>query len=330
MGFNSATTFQPWRHFNPLKGANQIIFPVSIRPRLFSHGDLRECYRDENWKERFNSATTFQPWRLPYWIPKHLGFGLFQFGHDFSAMETALSARCPTVGDVVSIRPRLFSHGDKKITEEAGSRLGSFNSATTFQPWRPQPWRRGIRSVWSVSIRPRLFSHGDPVGWLEISDIREIWSFNSATTFQPWRRGSKMASASQNPRVSIRPRLFSHGDNPSDLSKDWTIWLRSEQVSIRPRLFSHGDGNEKSGRARKIHNCFNSATTFQPWRRYLSGSPLLTDQRFNSATTFQPWRRRRFFGLYGYRKKCYFHEPPQLLLKTFESSLYVEGIFDMH
>ena len=38
--------------------------------------------------------------------------------------------------------------------------------------------------------------------------------------------------------------------------------------------------------------CFNSATTFQPWKRPASATGNFSPMGFNSATTFQPWKRR--------------------------------------
>ncbi len=65
--------------------------------------------------------------------------------------------------------------------------------------------------------------------------VQDLRRFNSATTFQPWKR----------------------------------CYLNQEILLFR---------------------CFNSATTFQPWKRGTNTANTLFTYRFNSATTFQPWK----------------------------------------
>ncbi len=89
LGFNSATTFQPWKqspapgHENNGKEELQFGHDFSAVETSIVEGRL------DNLREGFNSATTFQPWKLlssglPF--PESL---LLQFGHDFSAVETS-------------------------------------------------------------------------------------------------------------------------------------------------------------------------------------------------------------------------------------------------
>jgi hypothetical protein len=109
--FNGATTFQPWIRM----GERNIIQPltVSMGPRLFSHGYRNKRRIVSFMEERFNGATTFQPWipsmkklqtflmsgfngatTFQPWIQERKKdvfsfLGMFQWGHDFSAMDTA-------------------------------------------------------------------------------------------------------------------------------------------------------------------------------------------------------------------------------------------------
>ncbi len=85
---------------------------------------------------------------------------LLQFGHDFSAVETWKKAN-PGYGITVL----QFGHDFSAVETLAPGVLAflggaSFNSATTFQPWKP---------VFKGAI------------------ICPITRFNSATTFQPWK-----------------------------------------------------------------------------------------------------------------------------------------------
>jgi len=133
-----------------------------------------------------------------------------QFGHDLSAVETEIM---------------------EAILEQA---LFGFNSATTFQPWKPgadltgarrflgfnsattfQPWKHG-RTILSAKYREWLqFGH-------DLSAV-ETWPqhryhrhpepcFNSATTFQPWKHDHRGPECGWHEDASIRPRPFSRGN----------------------------------------------------------------------------------------------------------------------
>ena len=84
-----------------------------------------------------------------------------------------------------------------------------FNSATAFQPWKPDGLHvRGVMMRWlqfghgfsavetllavlptlhtiAASIRPRLFSRGNVAAGLVFLSVYH--RFNSATAFQPWK-----------------------------------------------------------------------------------------------------------------------------------------------
>ena len=159
MSFNGATTFQPWI----LENAWELIdtrLQVSMGPRLFSRGYAREKEIGRDGEEGFNGATTFQPWipALEGSCPnKNLGFNgattfqpwiheiyarkgsaskhLFQWGHDFSAVDTDADIAQTVLGSMVSMGPRLFSRGYFTGANLTDADLSSFNGATTFQPW---------------------------------------------------------------------------------------------------------------------------------------------------------------------------------------------------
>ena len=68
--------------------------------------------------------------------------------------------------------------------------------------------------------------------------------------------------------------------------------IRNKLASIRPRPFSRGNQVRISLVFGALPR-FNSATTFQPWKRRLEGRTYPASHRFNSATTFQPWKQPR-------------------------------------
>ena len=60
----------------------------------------------------FNGATTFQPW-IAYALDNVdiVVSMMFQWGHDFSAMDSSRAMYLECNIDDVSMGPRLFSHG---------------------------------------------------------------------------------------------------------------------------------------------------------------------------------------------------------------------------
>jgi len=114
--FNSATSFQTWTvqyrdsiyravifgfqfghvfsdmdRLNPaLSAERNAVFGVSIRPRLFRHGQDGDYKLPEpKWSWCFNSATSFQTWTAYRKHAKELYDDGFQFGHVFSDMDRA-------------------------------------------------------------------------------------------------------------------------------------------------------------------------------------------------------------------------------------------------
>ena len=87
IGFNGATTFQPW---------------IAGR-QIWETDSLGQA--------RFNGATTFQPWIGERTTAKQVGSSTFQWGHDFSAMDSYDFTSNFIVMAYVSMGPRLFSHG---------------------------------------------------------------------------------------------------------------------------------------------------------------------------------------------------------------------------
>jgi len=88
LGFNGATTFQPWKFDQILRvlevllglqwghdfsavemALNLYISAIkrgaSMGPRLFSRGNVEPCLAYPSLEYSFNGATTFQPWKSP-------------------------------------------------------------------------------------------------------------------------------------------------------------------------------------------------------------------------------------------------------------------------
>ena len=140
-GFNGATTFQPWK-------------PTEL-------GDCRAAFE---FSTGFNGATTFQPWKPGVGKTSLALTAELQWGHDLSAVETALTAFLDYGGLDASMGPRPFSRGNPGLnkagkpiaklqwghdlsaveTREPARRTDChshrFNGATTFQPWKRESW----------------------------------------------------------------------------------------------------------------------------------------------------------------------------------------------
>ena len=164
---------------------------------------------------------------------------------------------------------------------------GRFNSATAFEPWR-QTIGQGEIVVSSASFNsatafepwrrvPRVIQRPRPGRGFNSATAFEPWrhpvsmshpptpsaGFNSATAFEPWRQ-RETAPAVRHHEASIRPRLLSRGDVVDGRER-----VRGDVASIRPRLLSRGDDNRSAGADRREIQGFNSATAFEPWRRFL-------------------------------------------------------------
>ena len=186
-----------------------------------------------------------------------------------------------------------------------------------------------------ASIRPRLRSRGDEhfcqgdsraiirlqfghgCGAVEMGTgtfaVQAAQSgFNSATAAEPWRFARVCFEADQRLGASIRPRLWSRGDQ---FTGKWSVVMLS--ASIRPRLRSRGDIPTWWRPAWIESPGFNSATAAEPWRSQVGGiasggneiasiRPRLRSRGdfstpsssaasrigFNSATAAEPWRCR--------------------------------------
>ncbi len=256
---------------------------VSIGPRLFSHGNYRGSGRPEAERPSFQLGHDFSAMEI--WIQGGQSYKgvTFQLGHDFSAMEILLR-----MGFLTPI-------------------CCSFNWATTFQPWK---WCR----------RP--------------GEGLRCPGFNWATTFQPWKCPPPAHHRPRHGRVSIGPRLFSHG-NPGNILSD-------DRGSARFQLGHDFSAMEMPAHCPNCHwrwsfqlghdfsameitswivmldpagECFNWATTFQPWKfifynllsyllflfqlghdfsamEIISRDVKIEENKssFNWATTFQPWK----------------------------------------
>ena len=157
--FNSATALQPWK---PSHGRSRVTGqgPASIRPRLFSRGNLP--YVAES-VERGNASIRprlFSRGNSTECLPRIWASAL-QFGHGSSAVETPTITLGGAAMREASIRPRLFSrgnaarqvgrppaarvlqfgHGSSAVETTLGrsspERADGFNSATALQPWKP-------------------------------------------------------------------------------------------------------------------------------------------------------------------------------------------------
>ena len=252
-----------------------------------------------------------------------MSFG-FQWGHDFSAMDTR-KQRGRNGEEYKFQWGHGFSAVDTWRTIPIGMspRWRRFNGATTFQPWIPRttPRREKPKETFqwghdfsAVDTRPGE-QQGHPRGsrfngattfqpWIPPRRVRNrtpFRRFNGATTFQPWiLRGRLRHSAHRSPRF-----------NGATTFQPWIPQQalghhRVVVVSMGPRLFSRGyAGNKEILEGHRAG--FNGATTFQPWIRHLGDddgllpSVILRDiacqysfrrfghQRHRASRRFQAW-----------------------------------------
>ncbi len=164
--FNSATTFQPWKHkkeFTRILNRQELQFGhdfsavetckwfccyttsdrmASIRPRLFSRRNRRRLgFISLLGMMRFNSATTFQPWKLG---------------------TAGTSSALP--GATASIRPRLFSRGNELYLITILQLQEWLQFGHDFSAVETEEILKLENRVFIASIRPRLFSRGNRGG----------------------------------------------------------------------------------------------------------------------------------------------------------------------
>ena len=134
----------------------------------------------------FNGATTFQRWKPALEILAGLGTGLLQWGHHFSAMETARSGPGRCLSSPCFNGATTFQRWKRRTSMANDDPFNGFNGATTFQRWKRLA-RPDARTVcYIASMGPPLFSDGNEYVWQRPTSSEK--RFNGATTFQRWKR----------------------------------------------------------------------------------------------------------------------------------------------
>ena len=201
-------------------------------PRLFSRGYASKRLWKRSRIPGFNGATTFQPWIRGELFVVGVWRQEFQWGHDFSAVDTWASAR----GWMKSEKFQWghdFSAVDTRESRPAPPVPQCFNGATTFQPW---------------------------IHELRLLERRRRSGFNGATTFQPWIPGLLRSSCPRhwrrfNGATTFQPWILEELLHPGSVVV----------VSMGPRLFSRGYMQYELIERITALAGFNGATTFQPW-----------------------------------------------------------------
>ena len=207
---------------------------ASIRPRPFSRGNKIDQISRLLDGHRFNSATTFQPWKPGDASADRLGGVMLQYGHDLSAVETVSK-------DQVFAAVFLLRFGHDLSAVETGTLTNC-----TFPTLNQLQYGHDFSAVETFPPH-RLFS------------ILHM-SFNTATTFQPWKlsltaehlsrecklqyghdlsaveTGNASKCPHESDHASIRPRPFSRGNRLHSI-----VGLPIHVASIRPRPFSRGN-----------------------------------------------------------------------------------------
>ena len=154
--FNGAMTFQPWIQ------------------QFASHKFRRR-------QSCFNGAMTFQPWIRVGYLVSRMVLDAFQWGHDFSAMDTSKTAIVRAAITVGFNGAMTFQPWIPPASSSSGpASAGRFNGAMTFQPW-----------IRAGELAHYFYRHP---------------GFNGAMTFQPWIRVWRRRLLRRLPgRVSMGP-----------------------------------------------------------------------------------------------------------------------------
>ena len=127
-----------------------------------------------------------------------------------------------TIG-YVPMEPRPFRHGNIILPHIWKAILSSFNGATSLQTW----WlscRRVLAQAMGLFQWCHDLSTIVTICWKFVEKIPSV-GFNGATSFQTWWPVNGPNSISANRRVSMEPRLFSHGNSTVDDCDEVDGWL---------------------------------------------------------------------------------------------------------
>ena len=159
------------------------LYPASMEPRLFSHGNSYCPLTIVCDQQCFNGATTFQSWKHCHYRP-----GSYRAGS--ASMEPRLFSHGNDVSGTghENTRPLQWSHDFSVMETSAfgvhGGEGTGFNGATTFQSWKlGQPEKdsdpaRCFNGATTFQSWKRVGLHS-----IHFRTLR----FNGATTFQSWK-----------------------------------------------------------------------------------------------------------------------------------------------
>ena len=223
-------------------------------------------------------------------------------------MDTACTSTPTTTSSCPSMEPRPFSHGYGPLSIRDSPPAGSFNGATTFQPWirdgdapvyaaaTDLQWSHDLSAMDTArypfvirlrldpSMEPRPFSHGYATGMRRSTPQRP--TFNGATTFQPWIPDGAWIelAASQwafNGATTFQPwiRATIGSDGLASMYLQWSHDLSAMDTRHRER--ADGAAHTPSMEPRPFSHGYKTSDSWL----------LPTITSFNGATTFQPWIR---------------------------------------
>ncbi len=134
-----------------------------------------------------------------------------------------------------SMGPRLFSRGNaRRCAPCRPSRMGRFNGATTFQPWKSKRWLSGLL------VSHATLQWGHDFSAVEISMATDIAGFfirfNGATTFQPWKYNAKLGGLD-----TAELLQWGHDFSAVEIPDQYSGTFARDTASMGPRLFSRGN-----------------------------------------------------------------------------------------
>ncbi len=232
--FNSATAWEPWRRRSSVPGPP--------RAAGFNSATAWEPWRP--WRtprpgsgdgQGFNSATAWEPWRHQGALVMPLSPDGFNSATAWEPWRPRSAARARRGGRAGFNSATAWEPWRPRGCGREASRIVRFNSATAWEPWRRVlrglqwvsknllQFGHGMGAVETnklllvnverglASIRPRHGSRGDRA--CPRCDSTRVVGFNSATSWEPWRRGRVQTGHGRGGQASIRPRHGSRGDH---------------------------------------------------------------------------------------------------------------------
>ena len=208
-------------------------YTASMEPQPFGYGNHDTYSLATEPFTGFNGATAFRLWKRGFIDDTPGSWGLLQWSHSLSAMETRIENRNRPAWSKASMEPQPFGYG---------------NVVTS------PPYNIGHKLQWSHSLSAMETCRIGPNGW------RGRQSFNGATAFRLWKPWC--GPATPTPATTLQ---WSHSLSAMET---WFASIQSpteRRASMEPQPFGYGNSQVVPGSDVSVTS-FNGATAFRLWK----------------------------------------------------------------